>query len=31
MTGMQKTVLTTALAVVALIIVGPKFGITIGR
>lgn len=31
MTAMQKTALTTAIAVVALIIVGPKLGITIGQ
>lgn len=31
MTAMQKTALTTAIAVVALIVVGPKIGVTIGR
>lgn len=31
MTAMQKTALTTAIAVAALIVVGPKIGITIGR
>ena len=31
MTAMQKTALTTAIAVVALIIVGPKIGVTIGQ
>lgn len=30
MTAMQKTALTTALAVLALIVVGPKIGVTIG-
>lgn len=30
MTAMQKTALTTAIAVVALIYVGPKLGVTIG-
>jgi hypothetical protein len=31
MTAMQKTAATTAIAVLALIIVGPKLGITIGQ
>ncbi len=31
MTAMQKTALTTALAVAMLIIVGPKIGVTIGQ
>jgi hypothetical protein len=31
MTAMQKTAIATAAAVVALIIVGPKLGITIGQ
>lgn len=30
MTAMQKTALTTAIAVVALIIAGPKIGVRIG-
>lgn len=31
MTAMQKTAFTTAIAVLALIVVGPKLGITIGQ